>query len=222
MGRMKSETGRKADGAGVRGRLLAAAVERFAAQGVTGTTVAEIARGAGVTSAMVHYYFQTKEQLLEAVVQDKLVDGFLAYLGGAMEAGTEPEELVAGLVWRIVEASDRMPWLPSLWVREVISEGGALRDQVIRRADLGMTERFKAQIAAAQKRGSVNPGVNPQLLLMSIIALTMLPLSMAKSWSRLPLIGPVSKQDLGRHVVALLTRGLAAGPQAKAKGRRKA
>jgi hypothetical protein len=64
--------------------------------------------------------------------------------------------------------------------------------------------------------------VNPQLLLMSIIALTMLPLSMAKSWSRLPLIGPVSKQDLGRHVVALLTRGLAAGPQAKAKGRRKA
>lgn len=219
---MKLESGRKADGKDVRGRLLAAAVELFAAQGVAGTTVAEIAKRAGVTSAMVHYYFQTKEQLLEAVVQDKLVDGFLATMGGALVAGREPGELVAGLVWRIVEASDRMPWLPSLWVREVISEGGALRDQVIRRADLGMTERFKAQIAAAQKRGTVNPGVNSQLLLMSVIALTMLPLSLAKSWSRLPLIGPVSKDDLGRHVVALLTHGLAAGPKAaaKTKGRR--
>ena len=46
-----------------RGRLLAAAVTLFSAQGVAGTTVAEIAKRAGVTSAMVHYYFKTKDQL---------------------------------------------------------------------------------------------------------------------------------------------------------------
>ena len=210
-------------GPDVRAKLLDSAVVLFAEQGVAGTTVAEIARRAGVTSAMVHYYFKTKDQLLDAVVAEKLVGEFIAFIAGGLDGpDAEPAEVAEGLVRRIVEASDRMPWLPPLWVREVISEGGALRDQVIRRADLGMTERFKAQIAAAQKRGSVNPGVNPQLLLMSIIALTMLPLSMAKSWSRLPLIGPVSKDDLGRHVVALLTHGLAAGPKAvaKTKGRR--
>ena len=52
----------------VRARLLDAAVLRFSEQGVAGTTVAEIAKHAGVTSAMVHYYFKTKDQLLDAVV----------------------------------------------------------------------------------------------------------------------------------------------------------
>ncbi len=136
-------------------------------------------------------------------------------------AVADPLALTERLVWRIVEASDAMPWLPPLWVREVISEGGALREKLIQRVDLSKQERFKACVAAAQKAGRVNPGIHPQLLFMSIIALTMLPLSMAKSWDRIPLIGRVSKQDLGRHVVALLKHGLAAasGP-VKSKGRK--
>ena len=205
----------------VRARLLQAAVRLFSEQGVAGTTVAEIAQRAGVTSAMVHYYFKTKDQLLDAVVAEKLIGEFIAFVSGALDrGGTEPVALVEGLVWRIVEASEAMPWLPPLWVREVISEGGALRDKLIRRVDLRKQEQFKALVAAAQKAGRLNPGLNPQLLFMSIVALTMLPLSMAKSWDRIPLIGRVSKQDLGRHVVALLKHGLAAasGP-AKPKGR---
>ena len=133
----------------------------------------------------------------------------VAGAGGGMDGiGDDPFALTEGLVLRIVEASDRMPWVPPLWVREVISAGGALREKLIRRVDLSKPERFKACIAAGQKQGVVNPGLNPQLLFMSIIGLTMLPLSMAKSWDRIPLIGKVSKQDLARHVVALLRHGL--------------
>ena len=51
------------------------------------------------------------------------------------------------------------------------------------------------------------------------MALAMLPRRMAKDWDRIPLIGRVSKQELGRHVVALLKHGLAAAP-AKAQGRK--
>ena len=204
---MKVESGGKNPDA--RGRLLAAAVTLFSAQGVAGTTVAEIAKRAGVTSAMVHYYFKTKDQLLDAVVAEKLIGQFIAFVAGGMDGiGDDPFALTEGLVLRIVEASDRMPWLPPLWVREVVSEGGTLREKLIRRVNLEKQERFKACIAAGQKRGIVNPGLNPQLLFMSIIGLTMLPLSMAKSWDRIPLIGKVSKQDLARHVVALLRHGL--------------
>jgi hypothetical protein len=114
-----------------------------------------------------------------------------------------------------------MPWLPPLWVREVISEGGMLREKLIRRVDLSKPAMLRNCIAAGQKRGVVNPGLNPQLLFMSIIALTMLPLSMAKSWDRIPLIGNVSKQDLVRHVVALLMNGLSVPAiRAGAAGRR--
>ena len=215
---MKSKPGK--DGPDVRAKLLDAAVRLFAEQGVAGTTVAEIARRAGVTSAMVHYYFKTKDQLLDAVVAEKLVGEFIAFVAGELDRGQpEPLALVEHLVWRIVEASDAWPWLPPLWVREVISQGGALREKLIQRVDLGKPERFKAGIAAAQKAGRVNPEINPQLTFMSIMALTMLPLSMAKDWDRIPLIGRVSKPELGRHVVALLKHGLAAEP-AQAKGRK--
>ncbi len=215
---MKSKPGK--DGPDVRAKLLDAAVRLFAEQGVAGTTVAEIARRAGVTSAMVHYYFKTKDQLLDAVVAEKLVGEFIAFVAGELDRGQpEPLALVEHLVWRIVEASDAWPWLPPLWVREVISQGGALREKLIQRVDLGKPERFKAGIAAAQKAGRVNPEINPQLTFMSIMALTMLPLSMAKDWDRIPLIGRVSKQDLGRHVVALLKHGLAVAP-AQAQGRK--
>ena len=208
------------DGPDVRAKLLDAAVRLFAEQGVAGTTVAEIARRAGVTSAMVHYYFKTKDQLLDAVVAEKLVGEFIAFVAGELDRGQpEPLALVEHLVWRIVEASDAWPWLPPLWVREVISQGGALREKLIQRVDLGKPERFKAGIAAAQKAGRVNPEINPQLTFMSIMALTMLPLSMAKDWDRIPLIGRVSKPELGRHVVALLQHGLAAAP-AKTQGRK--
>ena len=215
---MKTKLGK--DGSDVRAKLLAAAVRLFADQGVAGTTVAEIAARAGVTSAMVHYYFKTKDLLLDAVVAEKLVGEFIASIAGVIDrGGSDPLALVERLVWRIVEASDAWPWLPPLWVREVVSQGGALREKLIQRVDLGVPERFKTVLAAAQQAGRVNPGIHPQLTFMSVIALTMLPLSMAKDWDRIPLIGRVSKQDLGRHVVALLKHGLAAAP-AKAQGRK--
>ena len=217
---MKTKPGQESSA--VRARLLDAAVRLFAEQGVAGTTVAQIAAPAGVASAMVHYYFKTKDQLLDAVVAEKLVGEFIAFVADAIERdASDPLAQAERLVWRIVEASDAMPWLPPLWVREVISEGGALREKLIRRVDLGKPERFKAGLAAAQRAGRVNPGIHPQLTFMSIMVLTMLPLSMAKDWDRIPLIGRVSKQDLGRHVVALLKHGLAAAPApAKTQGRK--
>ena len=193
----------------VRAQLLAAAVALFSEQGVAGTTVAEFAQRAGVTSAMVHYYFKTKDQLLDAVVAEKLIGEFIAFVSGGMVGkGDDPFALTEGLVLRIVKASDAMPWLPPLWVREVISAGGALREKLIQRVNLDKQEQFKACIAMGQKRGLVNPEINPQLMFMSIVGLTMLPLSMAKDWDRIPLIGKVSKSDLARHVIALLMHGL--------------
>ena len=55
-----------------RNLLLAAATSLFAKQGVAATTFANIAQEAGLTPAMVHYYFKDREQLLDAVVDERL------------------------------------------------------------------------------------------------------------------------------------------------------
>lgn len=48
-------------------RLVVAAADQFLTVGYTGTTMAQIARGAGVTSAAVYWYFPSKDDALAAV-----------------------------------------------------------------------------------------------------------------------------------------------------------
>src|SRR5215468_11730852 len=57
---------------GSRDALLDAAVTLFAEQGVAATSSAGIAARAGVTPAMVHYHFRSRERLLDAVVDERL------------------------------------------------------------------------------------------------------------------------------------------------------
>lgn len=47
--------------------ILEAALAEFAVAGLDGTTMAAVARRAGMTSANVHYYFPTKDALITAV-----------------------------------------------------------------------------------------------------------------------------------------------------------
>jgi AcrR family transcriptional regulator len=52
-----------------RSHILDHAEALFALHGLHGTTVRDIARSAAVDSALVHYYFETKQRLFEAVFQ---------------------------------------------------------------------------------------------------------------------------------------------------------
>jgi AcrR family transcriptional regulator len=50
---------------GARERILAAAVERVASDGIDDVRIARIAMDAGVSTSLVHYHFETREALLE-------------------------------------------------------------------------------------------------------------------------------------------------------------
>lgn len=49
---------------GARERILAAAVERIASDGIDDVRIARIAMDAGVSTSLVHYHFETREALL--------------------------------------------------------------------------------------------------------------------------------------------------------------
>lgn len=65
---------------GKRDRLIAAAREVMYANGVNGTSLADIAAAADVPLGNVYYYFRTKDDLVRAVIQDHLdmASGLLA------------------------------------------------------------------------------------------------------------------------------------------------
>jgi AcrR family transcriptional regulator len=56
-------------GADTRQRILAVAVELFSSQGYAGTSIRDITVSMGMTKASLYYYFESKEQILDAVTE---------------------------------------------------------------------------------------------------------------------------------------------------------
>ena len=112
--------------------LITAATALIAEQGVAATSFSTIAKQAGLTPAMVHYYFRDREQLLDAIVDERLCP-LIADVWGPIEAKATPEEMIRGVVTRLLHGIERAPWVPSTWMREILNEGGLLRSKVLRR-----------------------------------------------------------------------------------------
>jgi len=64
--------GGQARGPGKRQRLVDAACQVFYANGVERTTLADVAAAAGIPLGNVYYYFKTKNDLIQAVVEARL------------------------------------------------------------------------------------------------------------------------------------------------------
>jgi len=210
----RSSAGRRArrPDSDARAALLDAAIALFAERGIANTTVAQVAAAGHVTSAMVHYWFDTREQLLDAVVEERLAPAFHAIWDPADVERAAPLELVQGIVGRMLEVTGAMPWLPSLWLREIVSEGGLLRERALRHIPIKRVQGFGQNIARGKARGEVNDGIEPLLLFNSILALVMLPQATGRIWHR---VNPAFKLDravLERHVSVLLMHGIAGRP----------
>src|ERR1700761_3521303 len=97
-----------------RARLLDAALTLFARQGIVDTTLGAIAREAGFTPAMVHYYFKTRDQLLDVLIDERFLP-LRAALGSPFQ--NHPDDPVAAitqLARRLVELAAEHPWFPPL------------------------------------------------------------------------------------------------------------
>jgi TetR/AcrR family transcriptional regulator len=113
-----------------REELLSAAVELFAQQGVAATTFAMIAERAALTPAMLHCYFEDRERLLDAIVQERMAP-VITSVWDPVGRDRPATVLIRGIVGRLLDGIERMPWIRSTWIREVLNEGGMLRKRVL-------------------------------------------------------------------------------------------
>ncbi len=197
-----------ADEANKRERLLDAAVACFAADGVAATSLRGIALKAGVTPALVNYYFGSKEQLLDAFIAERVTVAVQVLRESLLEAGDDPRALLGAFVRGIHGVVERFPWWPAIWVREVLSEKGALRDVLHKIIAPQVTQLLARTLVDAQKRGAISADLDPRLLVVSLVGLTMFPLAAEHIWRRIFPAGDIDRGVLLRHTLALLDHGL--------------
>ncbi|QCP53936.1 TetR/AcrR family transcriptional regulator [Trinickia violacea] len=193
-----------------REKLLNTALVLFARHGIVDTTLAAIAREAGVTPAMLHYYFKTREQLLDVLIDERFVPVRKAISGAFEDNADDPVAALAAIAQRFVDLAAERPWFPSLWIREVISDAGLLRQR--------MRDRFKDAhrkdeiqwIVRWQKEGRLNPDLEPALVFPTLLGITLLPLAASTSWRSDPERRQIGTDEIARHAIALLTDGMGA------------
>jgi TetR/AcrR family transcriptional regulator len=191
-----------------RERLLDAALKCFVADGIAAASLRSIAVKAGVTPALVNYYFGSKERLLDAFIKERVMPLVLTLGGAIQNVGEDPLALVATFVRGLHAAVERSPWLPGLWLREVISENGALRSMLLTQISKEVPRVLAQRFAKLQKEGELNADLDPRLLVVSLIGLTMFPLAAQPIWRRVFDAADVDAAALSRHTLALLEHGL--------------
>ena len=93
----KSRLGTRSQPEQSRAAILQAAVREFAREGVAGARTDAIARSAGVNKALLYYYFQDKEALYQAVL-DEVFSGVRVAIENALRQTLPPRERLKAYV----------------------------------------------------------------------------------------------------------------------------
>lgn len=196
--------------------LLNAATELFSEQGVAATTFAMIAKRAGLTPAMLHYYFKDRDELLDVLVEERFLR-ILSHVWDPVQPNANATDTIRGIVERLLEGIQQMPWIPSTWMREILNEGGLLRERILRRLPYDKVRILASAIAQGQANDSLNPQLDPLLTVFSMLGLVMLHMATIKFWAETFHREPLDMRTVQRHVTGLLLDGLCHRPTAKSK-----
>ncbi len=101
-------------------QILEAAEREFMTKGYDGARTTSIAKAAGVTHAMLHYYFRTKELLFERIIEKKMseITPVLTYLFGNADLPlTERIKEAVSVHFDFIAAN---PELPKFLMNEVL------------------------------------------------------------------------------------------------------
>jgi len=201
--------GRPPDDADRRALALDAALACYVRRGIAATTLRDIAAEAGVTPALLHYYFGDAAGLREAVTAERLMPVFIEIRDLLLGMPDAPlGEVLTAFIDALCEMVRRYAWLPPLWIREVVSEGGSLRDLLVQRLAPQIAGVLAARFVQEQAAGRLNPALDPRLLMVSLIGLTLFPAAGTPIWQQI-----FDSRDLGidhirDHAVALVLGGL--------------
>src|SRR5690349_5623595 len=161
-------------------RILDAAHRVFVRSGTAGARTQEIAKEAGVNSALLHYYFRTKERLAEAVFR-RAAGQLMPAVIGILASDLALEDKIAQVIDVELRQLTATPYLPGYILSELnhhperaaqlISNATGITPEQVRACVLSV---LRAQIDEAARAGRIRP-IEPQQLVVNLLALCIFP-----------------------------------------------
>ena len=161
-------------------QILRVAELEFLSKGYNGARTTSIAKAAGVTHAMLHYYFRTKELLFERIIDKKMTEitPLITYL-----IGNESLPLVDRIREAVSVHFDFImanPDLPKFLMNEVIPYHDRSVMLISKVKDLfKIFEKLQHEVNEASSRGEIE-NFNVPMLFQSILAINIFPSLMSE------------------------------------------
>jgi TetR/AcrR family transcriptional regulator len=192
-----------------RAAILDAAERLFAEKGYDATSLTEVGSAAGVSRGTPGYFFGSKQELYQAVLNRSFAEVREAVRAGrerALASSQSPDVILAGAVSDYFDFLAARPYFIRLIEREALSSG-PLPESI---GHLSAGQEALAAISAELGLDAAPAGDAAQLLL-SIISLCWFPLIHARTVAPAVGVGLDGAEELERrkrHVISLVLHGL--------------
>jgi AcrR family transcriptional regulator len=214
-----SRSGWKQDPAGVRKNILAVAMEEFAANGLSGARIDEIAAKTNTSKRMIYYYFGDKQGLYTRVLEE----AYRQVRAGEQELELDhlpPIEALKLLAEFTFEHHSRHPDFIRIVMIENIHHGAYLeQSELIRLLNAGAIQKLEAICRRGRESGLFRDDVTPLELHWHISALSFFNVSNRATFSRIfgeTLFTAGGQGALKQHLVEMVV-GLALKPDRRSR-----
>lgn len=152
--------------------LIEAACTKFVQKPYEKVSIRELAQLAGVNSAMIKYYFESKEGLYKAMVEH-VTGQVMDNIRQRLQSGQF--DSIEGFFRSFVEVIKQSPEFPMLMLKEMILNQGVCRDYFIERIGRAHMALFDQLYQHFKDLGKLRDDLDPKFFRMSLIALTLHP-----------------------------------------------
>lgn len=187
-------------------QILDAAELEFARHGLKGARMGAIAKGAKVTTATLHYYFENKEGLYKAVLQ-RPIDEVQAMVSQLNLDHLSPEDALVEIIRLAIAHEATNPYRQMLWFQEASQNQGLYFQQSnVQSLHEPLIKVLERGISA----GCFRP-LDPYLTLTHILSVCLFYFTVHENWKHLtPEIDRLSPEMIEQHTEAAIAFILAA------------
>lgn len=197
----------KRAGADNREQLMDIALALFARQGIARVSLNAIAKEAGVTPAMLHYYFTSREALVDQLLEERFMPLRNRIAAVFADNPDDPVKSLTLMVKVLAELAEQNAWFAPLWMQEMIGEMPILREHMQARFGDDKHHKMLTTFKGWQESGKLNAALSPELLITTLISLVLVPFSRLRTDERMKSISP---DLIVRHALAIMGQGIGA------------
>ncbi|MGN6293588.1 MAG: TetR family transcriptional regulator [Chitinophagaceae bacterium] len=191
-------------------QIMEAAEKLFADKGFEGTSVRDIAEGAGVNLAMISYYFGSKEKLMEAMFTYRGTSSLLQLEEMVQDKTLTPIQKVDKLIDRYIEKLLTNQCFHRVVVREqMVNNNGFISDklQEIKRLNQAL---IKELIAQGQRNGDFKKHVDIPLLMITLVGTVSHLITTQHFYREINNLQSLTEEEFQKHIRKKLSHHLKA------------